>query len=631
MSDNNQLLQKFILELQKIIMGNYKKCHFLIESQGLKPECKTLRGLATLQGRYLEIERQYNTGTILLRDWDEYSKIYIARMNECLSNLEEEELEEGTLEIFFQEKEEENQKHTEGGDDGIVFENSENIEELFSNKERIVLERISIDKIIIPEDSDILNTPERRYEFRKRMMIIQDYLTLESYGKALDECEFILKNLELQSSQLHEYHTISYFKASGEEYGIIQDIQNQKEDTLKKLALCIKRFRLFNENKNKILTFENNVKYICFRMSLILREYYRGSEYNYNYINRGDNPDLRKLVCIYLKTGLSLVTDIYKGNIPITVFLEDALLEINGGRKLNWLEVTVDWKIRNRDSFRALEMQYEIINILKKTNSWDTSRKRLYRNLAIKYSNLKISNRKNSSTLEVRQAFRRFFKASIIAYKCYEDTRFLELFKAELLHMGKLDWFELSETGKLIANSECNQIGYDPNKDLARLQSYFNQSEFQMSRDTLYSELKRQREIKIIRDKVEETDNRYETLKRNTINKDIYFRKEIIDCIHDWESAYKEVKFDNIISKAIKELIGKESLLFWFELNENAELINHHECHNLDFDAKKNLNIWLDNSKDYYQIKDSIWKEIRLKAAEIMAHEANLKYQQIYN
>lgn len=351
----------------------------------------------------------------------------------------------------------------------------------------------------------------------------------------------------------------------------------------------------------------------------------------HSYINQEDNPNLRNFISLYISTGLTLTTEVYNGNIPITVFLEYALTELIGGGKLEWFEVTTDWQIKNRDSFPALETRNAIINILKKTNSWEKCRKRLSRNLLIKYTNIKNLNSKSSSNLAVRQSFLRFFKASIIAYKCFNDTRFLELFKGELLHTGKLSWLELDESGKtpkLVPNSECNVIDYYPHKDLVRLQSKFNQAEFNLAIDTLFIDLKRQKIIKLIEEKVEITDRKYNQLKQNLINPDIHFRKQVMECIQEWQDAYSNVKYDIFIDRVIKELIGKEGLLFWFELNDDANLINHRDCRQLGFEAGSNLNEALDKSINYYQNRDAIWKGIRYKAAEIIEQETNLKYEQ---
>ena len=624
MYDNQSLLQLFITHLTELIIDRYENAYTLIKKQGLKPNCATLNGLIQLQSNFRELKKNHRSGIILPLEWEQRSQQCIARIINCLSGLEEDELEENTLENFKQEKEE-NQNDTEGGQESIDFENLDDIEEKRFRKKRIVLEKIDITEIPIPENTDILTTPERCYEFKKRMTNIQDYLIFGTYGKALIECEYILKNLELQSGLLHEYHTISYFKAHGEEYGIMQDIQNQKEDTFKQLILCIKRTRLFR-NKSKV-SFEDNVEYICYRMSIILREFYRGTRNKHNYINQDDNPDLRNLISRYISTGLVLVKEIYQGELPITVFIEYALMELNGGGRLEWFDVTADWRIRNRDSFPALELRDDIIQILKQTNTWQVCRKRLSRNLAIKYSSIKISNRKNSSTIESRRAFRRFFKASVIGYKCFEDTSFLELFKDELLHLGELSWFDLNESGKLVANEECKNLNYDPMKDLVRLQPLFNSSDFQTSVGALISELKRQKEIKIINDHVQETDRKYDELRRTMIKPDIYFRKQVTACIQEWEKAFEKANSEDFINRAIKELIGKNSLLFWFQLDEKAELVNHVDTKDLvGFDAKQNLDNWLSKSPNYYQNKDAIWKEIRLKAAEIMEQEANVKY-----
>ena len=54
------------------------------------------------------------------------------------------------------------------------------------------------------------------------------------------------------------------------------------------------------------------------------------------------------------------------------------------------------------------------------------------------------------------------------------------------------------------------------------------------------------------------------------IHPDIHYRKQVMECIQEWQDAYRIVKYDKFIDRVIKELIGKEGILFWFELNDDA-------------------------------------------------------------
>ncbi len=637
--NNSELLQEFVNHLRQIVDNNFESLFKKIPVDWFKPESHILKVFVLWHGRYCKAEKDEGLGFINRKKCVNEQILSKAMVKRSLDNLDKDEIADGVLENFKKEKELNKEKADDSSEETNTTYSKNNtkqhlIEEREFFEKKIVLDKIDIVEIVIPADNDILNTGEKRYEFKRRMTNIQTFLTLGDYIKALEECEYIFKNLELQSGQLHEYHTIAHFRAKGSEHGLIQDIQNDNDNNLKQLILCIERCRLFIKNRitttenSTTVTFEDKVNLICYRISMLLRECYRGLP-EYNYVNYDDNKELRKLISQYMKNGLFLLTEIYpKTPPPVIVFIADALIELNGGRRLEWLDVTDGWQIRNKDGYPALEMRDEIANILKDTDAWEACRKRLYNNLSMKYVRIKVVN----GHIETRQSMRRFFKACIIAHKCFnEDVRFIELLKEELLHQGKLTWFDLDNAGKLIPNAECHQMDYDPRKDLARCQRLSSQfPDFQKDIDTLFADLKREKEIKRIEeDIVGEADRRYDALKLSSEKRDIYFREQVVECLELWQQAYEQVKFDRFIDRVIKELIGKEGLLFWFQLNDNAELINHTESTQLGFDAVHYLNDALDKSADYYTIKDAVWKDIRQEAAQIMEQEANSKYEQL--
>ena len=621
MTDTEVLLPKFIEYLKERVAGNYTNAYFIVKAYNLKADSETLHAVLTCQNAFRDIKREHQRGLLTQEEWSEKLKLATEKMDVSLSSLELDELEEGVLEgakAFLPIEDIQNTLDTEGGIDAVTMEDLKDAESRKSGFKRLILERIEIDKIIIPENSDMLSLPEKRFEFRKNMMAIQDNLLFGNHGKAYDDCLVVLNTLELQSAQLYEYVTISYFKLKGGEHGIVQDIENQDETSLKQLALHIFRCRLFDKDRNKTETFEANVAFICQRITKVLRERYAAIKFSY--IFGDDNALFRLQIQKYIQTSYYVATELYKGNNPNLEFLSDALIELNSGSRLEWFDVTSDWQIRNKDAFPALQLRQNIGNLLKNKGVLEEIKTDLYRKLALKYSAIRTP--QYGVTLHARKSLRRYFKAAIVAYKFFDDTRFLELFKEELLHNGKIEWFSLDDSGlmpKIVANAECLELDYDPFKDWLRLKTKFDETTFDEATKKLIEDLAFQNKKKLVENSVAETDAKYEKCKNSN-------RLEVIECMRVWLKAYNDIPNEDYINRCIKVLIGEKDILFWFELTQTGDLINHRECTQMNFDSTSYLTKWIDHSLFYTNIKAGVWSQIRFKAAEILAQQADQNY-----
>lgn len=483
----------------------------------------------------------------------------------------------------------------------------------------------------------------KQHEFVKCLMQCQEYISLEDYPRAFKQCEYIKNNLELKSAQLYEFYFISYFKIKGGEDSIIQDIENNKFDTISNLELYAKRCKKFNQEFHSTSTAEENIEIICRKLSDTLKERYLSI--HFNYINFGNNIDIRNNIEKYINCGIDLVTEININKKLITSFLEFALIELNGGGRLDWIEVSSDWKIYNKtDSFNSIKKREQIEIIIRKRGRLEFTKKMLYKNLGLKYSNIKLNDDK-SNILTATESTIKFIKSSIVAYKFYEDITFLELAFEELQGKGRISWYELNENNKIVPNKNCNKFNYNPYNDLIRIINKFGEKDAQSSTfnkilKDIVDYVSRQKELENLNQKILQIEKRYNEveivrLENGEIENDLEIRKEIINCIRLWWEMFLESRDqDKTLHKCIDELSGKGKLL-WFNAefvnNKDFLIVNHPNCNVLNFDAHNYLNDFCKKSSEYTDEEKMLElnNSIKLKIAEKLVYSANTKYNSI--
>jgi hypothetical protein len=643
-------LDKFKSDIKAKFRDGFENGTRFLKSQGLKDGIGIYNEFLLCESRFIKNEKDLKGGLLSRYEYDVARTKILSSVLNAIDSIEITDLETD----FLTDKEEtisENAPSSTGENSNDNLNNTfdseykkttNDIDNLRSDKQ-ITLEKIINEKILIPTDSFILNrSPLDKHDFVKRLMQCQEYFSLEDYFKAYKECEYIKNNLEPKSAQLYEFFFISYFKIKGGEDSIIQDIENNKFDTITNLELYSKRCKEFNKEFNSTTTAENNIEIICRRLSYSLKERYLAI--NYNYINLGDNLDIRKKIEKYINCGIDIVTEININKNLITSFLELALNELNGGGRLDWINVSSDWKLSNKmGDYDAIKKREQIEAIVKKNEKLELTKKRTYRNLGTKYSNIKF-NRDNSNLLGVTEATIKFIKTSILCFKFYNDNKFLELALEELKGKGRVNWYDLDENDKIISSKNANAFNYSPYNDLNRMIPKFEEKEAEKVLSQTIEEirdyLKRQRYLESLNQKIIQIDKQYEEIvivpmEDGEIQNDLENRIKIIECINLWMEMFEESRDqDKTLHKCIKELSGEGKVL-WFKAefvdNKNFSIFNHQNTEILNYDAGKYLIEYCKKSSIYspedkiLELKNTIHKKI----AEKLIYVANTKYKSI--
>lgn len=612
----------------------------ILKSLGLKSETNVFNSFLTQQSRFTIVTTDFNLGKISLQDYNlEITKI-LSGIVYFIDSINESDLVPTALEDDTSEDKIEEEKNA----DDFDFEYEERyFDKYFSDEElntetirldrKLILEKIDIAKIELPKSSLILKEEKKGHEYIKKLMECEELMALGNYSKAFEICEYIKNNLEPKSAQLQEYLFINYFKFKGSEDSILFDIEGNRKETLKNLELFAKRCKKYNNEEKTSETCNHNIALICYRISRAIKLRYL--EINYSYINYGDNKDLRTKIEAYIDSGIDLVTEININDSNISIFLEFALTELNGGGRLDWIKVNSNWQVTDKYQYRAIEKRKQIQSILFKNNKIEATKNRLYRNLGIKYSSIKtIATNKNSRSniLSVIS----FIQSSIIAYKFYNDTRFLELSLEELTGNGKVQWYDLDENNRVVPIKECVELHYNPLTDLQKIL-------FKFKKEDTYNEIIANAKDYLIRKKrLEELDRKevlideeYERVKKiPTLDNSILHRKKVIECIDNWKALYELNNKEILLDKCINELSG-DRIFIWFDFISfdinHLDIVNHRECIHLDFDSKQIIDALRDKSSKYGKEEDklALTNKIRTNIAIKYAQNADYIYASI--
>lgn len=613
----------------------------IIKSQGLKEDSPILTDFLTLESQYSSNERNFVLGLIAHSEYNTTRQRTITGVLETIDRLNISDLDEDSLSYFnnvkgqvFDSYTQENSTEDDIDWNSFVSAKDNNILSNLRIDRKFILEKIINEFVHVPKNSyNLAENDKLKHEYIKRIMQCQEYFSIGEYNKAFLECEYIKSNLEPKSAQLYELFFISYFKITGGEDSIIQDIENDKFEKFTNLELFSKRCSAFNKDFLSTQTAKENIELVCVKLTNALSDRYKVIKYDY--IVTGDNFDLRKKIEKYINCSIDITTEISISSNSYTLFLETALIELNGGGKLDWIEIDNDWKLVDKTNFPAIKKRFQIEAILKKAGKIETTKKMLYRILGEKYTRIKL-NTERTNLSAVTESTIKFIKSSILAYKFYDDSRFLEPVFEELKGNGRVSWYDLDATNKIVENEICIRLNYKPKNDLNRIISKLGKENkkneiFKEIHDYLF----RQLVLKNLQKKIWAIGQKYQEVLNDTRADELTNRLKIIDCMDTWEQLYNESKDqENTIHKCIEELKGKGKFNWFiakFTDSKEYTLENNSICIQLNFDAYLRLNKYLFQSSIYIEESSrmEVFNEIRINIANIIAKEADKLYESL--
>ena len=648
--------------------SNLKSGVSYLRTQGLKPNSEINDRVLLLQQWFISIDKDFTLGLLSDKDYYPTKNRIINTLIQIINEIGIDDLNDDALEDIFQtdrgliirenvedaETKEENDKYYNNT-------NNTNINNLRIDR-KFILEKININKILLPTDSHFFDDTKSKHHYIQQLLWCQELMASEDYNKAYETCEYIKTNLESRSAQLYEYLFISYFKLKGGEDSIVLDIEENRNEVIKKLEFYAKRCKQFNNEQKTSETADANIDLVSNKITYILKSRYLSILFDY--MLSGDNKDFRRRIEIYIDTAIDIVTEINVSG--ITVFLEYALNELNGGGKLEWIDIDTNWKLIDKHDYHAIEKRRQVAHIVFKGHKREKSLHRLHRHLGIKYGNLKsvttdkealpepidIANGKeddqteplnfdenfyntegdadkntqstkipflkiSDGTTKSKGNFKNiqsaisFIKSSIVAYLFYNDKAFLELPLKELEGDGKIVWYQLDETGEeIIAVDECKELKYDPKSDLIKMLKILQPEKAVASvLEPIKSFLTKQAQLKKRRAEITVIDKKYNDIRTNKLPiSDGERREEVIKCMEEWIKIYdKYNKDERLLTRCIKELSGSRVFLWLdvaFQSDKSPYLINSQVCKSIGYDALSQLKILQNKSRNFSEITE---------------------------
>jgi hypothetical protein len=299
--------------------------------------------------------------------------------------------------------------------------------------------------IIIPSD---MKEASVKKQFQLKMQQARDCIRSGSYDEANQICLEISNNIEDDSIQLQEFMLISLFKTTSAKE-IIKDYIEEHGKIFSKLKLYAEKIKGLDEkHKSKKNTDSAiiNITRVCRLILEEIKSIYKKKEFSgqkFNYVENDERPDIR----VYYSKIIRLSMDIY-ALYPCTIFFETLLIEISGGGVIDWLYL--DQNTYRDKAFKNFSKE----GFEKKSSNM------LYQKLKQKYQN--INREKNSTGYFVwnddkNRSIHKAVQSFIVAYKLYNDPKFLEIPWSELSGKEKLDWIDIDSSGltidKYIKNS----------------------------------------------------------------------------------------------------------------------------------------------------------------------------------
>lgn len=579
-----QELKKILIE--KITQGNYDALEILCV---IVADADLLSDITNLSAQHRRDERMYRINILSEEDLKKFRSKIHKGLFDIIKEITENELKKDW-------REEELVKN--------LIDNRYNEDTFTEHEIQLTIEK---NLIQVPKTAGLIK-PKNEHRYKTELMKAQDLMVIGDYYGAFEYCNRVKTKLEMESPQLYEFMLITFFYKEGVE-NIVNDAFTGNGEKLKYLKLYADRCYTLNEllkkkNPDQQVsdTTQDTIEKVLQNLAKNLKyKYATGMSYDYIINNRASSD---KKVIAFLINFFEIVDDLTtkfrfkkdrKNNSKennqtdklLKQLLEDALHELNGGGKIDWLEFSFGDNLKNKRAYNALikrsEIEKNIIQILD-TNKESVSdfktkiENRLWLSLSLKYNNIIYATfqdnyYKKLAVIKVMQSLK-------IAFQLYKNTQFLEIIYTELtgLDITKTnddeilegnscyfnDWFILDSNGNL-GSLLSPQLKIDLNEYLIFATNHLN-----IKNKTAVFDNIRHRLAKEISQKQSQIYAHLVNSNTKTEND----RKTVAMCISMWFVCYEILRKKELLNAALNELSGK-GLFNWFEFSNKGDFEPH--------------------------------------------------------
>jgi len=489
------------------------------------------------------------------------------------------------------------------------------------------------DDIIIPETLNLpvagegalaenmgLLSYQQKADFRRELLLAQDALSVENYGRAHSHCERVRTQIDPQSAQLYEYLLISFFQNETPGRVAWDSVDDEKRRLLNYIVLYANRLREYQQKQQcPSQTSEYNLRATAEELSNALCRIYDQLPNDY-VLDTGKRaselPNNRAIVARCREIGEIVFRSVH----PYTGFLEVLVLELCGGGKYNWVQrvevLNDEFVFVSLQDFEIETSTGELVSLLStatldRTGVEQRLRQELLIRLKAKQNRLhryrSEEQRRHRSFNDPRESVMQFIQSCLLGYNVFEDTpsgevgtggEFLRLALQQLIPglvmqpdpevPGSLRWFDLNTQGDVRAHPDCTRYRFDAFGVVEKIiRDFSGKAGWLQVQPNLKREVFRQfvgdteAEYERVRDGLEWSDFRRMP--------DLDARRILVTCLRRWVTAYHAYPTEgqSFLEKCVTELTGS-GLLNWLYFNP-FDLVAHPDSLAFGYDAQAEL------------------------------------------
>ncbi|MCC7505953.1 MAG: hypothetical protein IT259_11660 [Saprospiraceae bacterium] len=442
---------------------------------------------------------------------------------------------------------------------------------------------------------------QQKLDFRRNLLLAQDSMALEQYGRAYSHSEHVRTHIDPQSAQLYEYLLISYLHREKPER-IVEDALFNTGRLMSHITLFAGKLRRYQEeNKCPTATGAYNRRVAAEILSDGMKIVY-DTWPNDHVLDTGRRAALAAPNREAARKFIEAAQLVYRAIHPMRGGLRILVNELCGGGKFNWVSRLgfADGEIRffSEESFDLESQIAELLELIadvdkgdleKQRQQTDIIRENLYFSLLAKRQLLARQvaeeRRKRRSFTDLHQSVIHYVYACLLGHRVFGDgmsggkeQSYLRL-AVEYLLPGlvispdadaeslQVRWFDLDANGELIAHPDCTRYQFDARAVLEKIvYDYAGRAGWLQVQPNLKAE--------VFQQYVHDTEVEYQEIKTGLSWSDFRkihsfeARKRLVRCLQRWETCYRAYPETGVqfLDRIINELVG-EGLMNWFFLD----------------------------------------------------------------
>ncbi|MCB9267832.1 MAG: hypothetical protein H6558_22650 [Lewinellaceae bacterium] len=269
--------------------------------------------------------------------------------------------------------------------------------------------------------NEIREDTKSNEDARRTLLLWQEEYLSGDFEKAEEYCNAARLNYRHDTSLVYEYLSLTYLKAFPADKLVRHFLTNESESPLQKLMLYIERAQLPSDSPTE--TLQESFDEIYMILLGAIKKLYENISYDYAFNKAsGGRSKKRDLIARCIETSILIHNRLKAYFERPHSFLEDLLLELEGGGKYLWMRFQEE-DLKDRYIFQAGKQWKELLEIMK-------AQEQTFDSQAIGEYLLKSLNRKARNLPQAPgkgKAKERLLLACDVGYFIHKDERFNEL------------------------------------------------------------------------------------------------------------------------------------------------------------------------------------------------------------